>query len=784
MNIDRLNMHNAATGSQSYDTSSSFDFGNAFRVLKRKSRLIATFTLASLLLGLLSVLLSGENYEARTNVLLEAPSLAPFGRDQVYAGAKFDNVMIESQIQVIRSPMLLSQVVEILDLDSRQVFWEPPQSEFQRTISSFSGRISTLIGQSIVQLNEGNLDKTSGLSSLSAEAEEVSVRDFKTARAHVLSVLGSLFNSGDEEIEISEAERFRAAVEKLRDDTTVTRNGVTSVLSIKTTANTPELAAEITNAVAQAYVMQRYDMRRVSAETASGWFETRMQELSQQAALAEDELSAASGLSSRISPTPASSGTVQSADTVASLRASISTRITAQANFDQTMLASRSKNPLGILPPQAASSEFAMLSRAFSTAQGQTERDRLNKQAAKLLPELLESAQARLDNALSAEAAARAAIENTITTPATEQIDLGRLESEARVYREMYENYTSTYLRTKEQQTFPVVDATVLGVAQPPNSASGTSHSQILLIAGLLGLTIGSGLAFVKESCDPLLRTRTALAKAVGGPVIGILPPADVGRSAKRRLSVNPRLPAIGILKPRLERSQPSEGSETSNVVPLPKHRLALTKLPGQMSMTLTDPLSRYSDTVRRIRVAFDNYFAPHHDKRGSVIGFLSDQGAETRSTLAMNYAEMTAVGGQKTLLIDFDWLEAFLSRAITPTAGFGMTDLVYSMSPNFAPDDVYWVDERSGLFFLPNRAMGRNEPVDPATFDTALLTLLVASLSQKFEQIVIDFPSLGDSVDAAGLSSVVDGFVCTADWGGGKSQDSCTEHRNKRYPR
>lgn len=46
------------------------------------------------------------------------------------------------------------------------------------------------------------------------------------------------------------------------------------------------------------------------------------------------------------------------------------------------------------------------------------------------------------------------------------------------------------------------------------------------------------------------------------------------------------------------------------------------------------------------------------------------------------------------------------------------------------------------------------------------MLTRLVAMLSQKFDQIVIDFPSLSETVDAAGLASVVDGFVCAADWG------------------
>ena len=164
---------------------------------------------------------------------------------------------------------------------------------------------------------------------------------------------------------------------------------------------------------------------------------------------------------------------------------------------------------------------------------------------------------------------------------------------------------------------------------------------------------------------------------------------------------------------------------DANNIITLPEHHLAVENLKSTMSMTLLAPLSDYSETVRRIRVAFDNYFAPKNAKRGAVIGFLSDGGTETRSTLAMNYAEMVAVGGQRTLMIDFDWLESFLSRTITPSAAFGLPDLMFS-GENFRPEQVFWLDERTGMFFLPNRSMDKRDTIDPAVFDTARLLKLI----------------------------------------------------------
>ncbi|PRY26822.1 succinoglycan biosynthesis transport protein ExoP [Aliiruegeria haliotis] len=721
MDVNRITLQGGRVLPEASEQAPMFDFGSALRVLKRRSGVIVFVTSLFLGLGFLAAALGVDRYTAGSTVLLEAPSLTPFGGDDLYKATKFDNVTIESQMQVIRSPLLLSQVVEDLNLSEREIFWEPRRGAVKQWI----------------------LDRKDQVTSFAAE----------TLGPELAGRLGLV----PAEDPLSDAELFQAAVRKLRDDIAVTRNGVTSVLGVKATANSAELAADIANAVTQTYVVRRYDMRRASAEEASGWFEARMQELAQQAAQAEAELSAV-GTSE-----PASGGPANTEEVRLQLRNAITGRLSAQSRFDQINLALRSKVPLEVLPQRLATDSFAPLYDAYTATNDVAERQALNAEAMGLMVDLRDDARAALDTAQAQEADARAAL-SAATGIEPDQSDGGEvslLESEARIYRQMYETYTTTYLRTKELQTFPTVDASVIAMAEPPEGATGPGGMKLLLVSGLLGLTLGSGIAFAREARDPRLRTRSALSRSVGAPVLGLLPPPEKNVTPNLGPEVSVEAPQVG----RVERAQGAvEGTDVLYLVP--SHQMAVDALESEMSITLTNPLSIYADTIRRVRVAFDNYFAPNIGKRGSVIGFISEDHGTSRPTAAINYAEMVAVGGQRTLLIDFDWLEAYLSHSITPNAKFGVPDLMFTAGDNFSEELAFWVDERTGLHFVPNRAMSDTDTIGPAVFDSGRLIKLVHELSTKFDLIVIDFPALGSSVNAAALSPVVDGFVCTADWG------------------
>ena len=716
MNIDQFNQMPGQWGPMA-DAPKMFDFSTVFKIFKRRSFLVFSFLIFCLLGGFAVSQLKVDRYTAGSSVLLEAPALNPFGREQIFQGTKFDNVTIESQIQVLRSTLLLAQVVEDLDLDTSEDFWTPGRSEF--AVKMYRARDSVL----------DNLSLNSG-------------------------------SSSNDEI-LSDAERFQAAVKKLREDVSISRNGITSVLNIKAIANTPALAADIANAVSMAFITRRYEMRQSTAEDAAGWFETRMNELATQLSEAEAELSARS-------TSGTGNGEASQFDTDAAamnnLRAAISDRLAAQTKFDQIQVAARSQLALELLPAHLADGRLGELIQKFSETTDPSERLALSSEALPLVEILLRDAGDELTSEKDAEDAARAAMQGTSGSTATGSdatTDLRLLESDVRIYRQMFETYTAIYLRTKEQQTFPNVDASILAPAVMSENGDGLSSKKILAIALLLGLLLGGAAAMITESRDPRLRTRAGLAASVGAPVIGLLP--TFAQAKKEIRSAPNRLQSFAIedFKGRLN----VHGDGETNIFTLPDQNLPVEKMQSTMSMTLVAPLSSYSETVRRIRVAFDNYFAPQTENACATIGFLSDGGAQTRSTLAMNYAEMVAMGGQRTLMVDFDWLEAYLSRTITPNSSFGIPDLMFA-GENLGPNVVFWLDERTGLYFLPNRSMDRRDTIDPSIFDTARLVKLIDAFKQSFDQIVVDFGSLSTTVDAAALAPVVDGYVCSAEWG------------------
>ena len=80
----------------------------------------------------------------------------------------------------------------------------------------------------------------------------------------------------------AEEQSILAAIDSLRGALAVARSGKAQVLSISITSTDPAKAAQLANAVANAYVVNQLDARFESAKQASGWLSDRLVELRQQ----------------------------------------------------------------------------------------------------------------------------------------------------------------------------------------------------------------------------------------------------------------------------------------------------------------------------------------------------------------------------------------------------------------------------------------------------------------------------------------------------------------------
>lgn len=707
-----------------------FDFGFLVRVLRRRMMMIVVVAAACLAVGLAVAALTPNEFESGASILLDSSGVTPFGNDSVITATNTQsNPFIESQIQVVQSRYLLAQVVDQLGLDQRPEFMEPAET---RTAVAIREQMARLTGWL-------------GLDDAAAPASPA--------------------------LEPSPSRRFETAVDKLQDRLSVSRSGLTQVLRLRVTTGSATLSAEIVNAVAQAFVDDRLSSRQTTVSSASDWFEERIGDLQQRATEAEAEVARYRTQGDVVNAGREGLLSEQQVGMLASqLDQAQRSRLELKSRLDRLVAYSQQAELPAALPADVANEALTDLGGSYSellSERAQFAQDLGEDHAAtQALDQQLAAVEARLRDELgrqvtiaAAELEAATLLENDVSQALSSATDaandtenarseLTTLQSEATVYRQLHDTYLQGYLQATQQQTFPYSDARILSAGVVPEFPAGPSTRWTLIAAGIIGLSAGMGLSFVAEFMDRTVRTRARLAHAIGAPVLGILPPADEEMRRPTRVVVSK--PAV--IPP------PDGGTRLIRINP---GRQVMKTRAAELNMTIERPLSTYGETVRRIKVAVDEMGSTHC----KMVGFISSEPAPRRSVLALNYAEMLALGGSNTLLIDADWYETYLTSTVTPDAAFGLANLL-GRDRSTSPEHILWFDERTGLYFLPNRGMGAGVSLDPAVFDIDRIRVLLNQLSTTFDNIVIDFSSLAVSADAAAVQEAVTGFVVVALWG------------------
>ena len=692
-----------------------FNFGGVLRILRRRTWMIVLVAAAVVALVWTLLDLAPNSYRARASLLLEEAVLEPFRGDQLFTETNFNNQYIESQMLVIQSPLLASQVVSELGLDKIDRFMKPPQTKLRTWIDAKVSTVSELVGIPV-----------------------------------------------ESEIPRTESEQFQAAVEKLRENLSVTRAGLTLVLNIGFTSSDPDLSALIANAVANTYIANRRDLRRASAVQASDWFEERMSEIRAKALSTE-----ASITHFRSGGEPTGVRTEMDLSVQDQLRRAISERLEKQTTHDRLTAVLASERPLTLLPPRLMNDRLRELKERHDSlvaertnAEDPAEVDRaiaaLEREIKAELGRYVTVGKEELAAALARESAARDLVaEGREVAPGLRgaEFELRNLEAEARIYRQLYESYFESYLRMVQQQSFPTNEATLIATALPPDSPLGPGKSRLLPLAAIVGFTLGIGGAFLRETADDRLRSRAQLKKLLGAPTIGILP---IG--SNRPKSFRRGAPPDTSVRERVRQSGNPDIANEDKV-------LSSKQLAQGLSRTITEPFSAYTDTIRRIKSEVDSMTRSADIKGAIVIGFVSDEFDENTSVAAMNFAELLAVAGNNTLLIDLNWIQSYLTATLTPKTEVGVIDLVQAPKKHNL-EETAWIDVRSGMNLLPNRALVPGVTVDPSVFDSDVQRQWLQSLRSTYDYIVIDFAALSESIDAAALADQVFGLIFFARWG------------------
>jgi succinoglycan biosynthesis transport protein ExoP len=332
-----------------------------------------------------------------------------------------------------------------------------------------------------------------------------------------------------------------------------------------------------------------------------------------------------------------------------------------------------------------------------------------------------------------------AAIRQSATTNA-DQVTLRALQSNADTYGGLYQNFLQRDTLAAQDQSFPISQARIVSAASVPIRKSAPLAVIVLGIAGVLGAAFGFALAFARETLNQGLHTASQTRLVTGLDCIGLIPIIEA-----------PRRAAIAVPAPVSDLAH-AHGESTRALGfgdPLLRHAKAA-------------PFSAFSEAMRHLHVNVQRHT---RGGRGTVLGCVSSEAGEGKSTIICNLAVLTAAAGRRVILLDWDLRKRTLTRALAPHARHGLADVAAGTA---RLEDAIFIDAASGLHFLP---AGPPDFTDDARHAGEVLGMdgtaqLVSALQDQYDFVLVDLPPLRVVADAHSVGHLLDVLVMVVAWG------------------
>lgn len=691
-------------------------------LVRRQYRLLLIIPFAALVIGILYLLVTPPQYTATTTLLIDSSTLRVLQSQlQPQGDVPLDTLQVGSQVEILMSRKIALAVVRTLHLADDPEF------------TGKSGPFGFLAGS-----DDG---------------------------------------SGDE--------RERRALDQLMRNRAISRGDKTYVLNIAYTSRSPDTAARIANALADAYIEDQLEAKFQTVTRASAWLQDRINELKSRATSADRavlefkeknkivDLGGSNGAAGNQGSNRliGDQQAIELSSQLASARASTSE---AKARLDrveqiqkmdvgQAALADILKNEvitrlrnqyLDLSAREASlSSRYGVDHEAAANVRAQMEEVRRNIGAE--LSRILASARSDYQIAKTREENLERALNDLVSEGQLlkhDRLGLAELESTAKVYHSLYDSFLQRYMEAIQQQSFPITDARVISPAVPPTQKSRPISSLVLVIALTFGLLASIGVAALREATDGVFRTGQQVEQELGIRCLSVVPLAD-------------RAGSTG-----LEEAPEKEGRRSATAFPrVPRDNLPTVS--GTRPYTFTDalkrkaadqPLSMFAESFRRIKLRLGLEAAVRDNK---VIGITSTLPGEGKSTVASNLAMLTSDAGKSVVLVDADLRNPTLGRSLAPQPSRGWLDV---LSGAAELTEVIGYEADTGLSLLP---AGPTAP--PVHADEVLASPgfcnMIDALRERFDYVIVDLPPTAPVIDVRATLPVINSFIFVVKWGSTK---------------
>jgi succinoglycan biosynthesis transport protein ExoP len=670
---------------------------------RRFGVIVLVFSL-SVMCGAIYLYVAAPKFLAQSEILIDTRKTQLFQQQSMVGDATVDSAAVDSQIEVLKSEAIAAAVVKNLHLTSDPEFVGPKP-----------GLFGTLLGYLAPSTRPTEAD-------LQQRAQDV-------------------FRSG--------------LLPK--------RVGITYVIDIGYLSLSPDRAAQVANATADAYIDDQLEAKYQATRKAGTWLQERIQELRQQASTAEQAVLDFKKANNIVD----SGGRLIGEQQLAELNSQIvlARAATAEAKARLDRLSEITANGLSNLDNVIRSPDPAVADALHSEVINKLRSqylDTANQEAiysARLgrdhlvvvnlrnqmfeyrksifdeLKHIQETFKSDYQIALAREQSVQKSLAETVAQSQNTnqaQISLKDLDSKAQTYRAIHDNFVQRYMESLQQQSFPYTEARVISHASRPAAKSQPNSKLVIALASASGLLLAFGVALLIDLSENGFRTSEQVETELRVSCLAVVPTFRVDSVTPSSSVVNGAVNSVSARQ--IGRS-------------------------GAMAGVLNAPFSRFAEAFRTIKVSIDLSAVARPAK---AIGITSTQPNEGKTTVAANLARLISHAGGKAILLDCDLRNPSLTRALAPEAELGLLDV---LSGRQLLTDVIWTDPATSLSFLPMAAKARLSHTNEI-LASAGMKKMIDALRQVYDYVLIDLPPLTPVVDVRSTAQIVDSYLFVIEWG------------------
>lgn len=668
----------------------SIDIGQYWRIIKRHKFGIFNITLVCLIIGILAALSSTPVYKAETQLVADPMQPNLDTRDQ-YVNSALVFLFYETQYEIIGSQRIAQKAVDKLNLVARQKTEQLTKPDKEQSIAF------------IQQIKEIDLVKQ--------------IKDWLP----ISETAEPIAEPSDDALRVALASKIQAGLK-------VDGGKQSQIINISYEDSDPQLAADIANAIASAYVEYGLESRSSGAKETSTWLNDQLSDLKSKLKESETALQAFQKSHSMVDTTQQQQLASTRLSTLSTelIRAQTK-RSEAEIRYEQIRLKYENGDYTTLSPMlnkpsvQALEQEMTKLSRSVKdlserygdvhpkmiAARADLNQAKQNFEAE--VDKVVDSIRKEYQAALTQEKEIDALInkeKRDLGGIRGSGFELASLEREVLNNQKSYESFLIRYQQASISEKYDSSNVQVIDKALVPKAPFKPNKSSFIIAALVLGLFIGVLFAFLREHLNNTFKTIEDLEEKLQLPSLGVIPLIENNKKS---------------IKPEQQ--------------------------------VIFDTRSPFAESVNNIRTGllFSNI-----DNPPKTILITSATAMEGKSTLATNLAASLS-HLDRTLLLELDLRKPSIAKYLGIKPIPGISDQALSKESILEDAITQIGGEDSKLYVMPAGSFTPN-PIEFLSSD--VFKQLLEKLKTMYTYIVLDSPPVLAVSDAIVVGHLVDSVI------------------------